>query len=328
MKRAFNTDAGKATTQQAHSSSSAAQPQGERAKRGNHSVDNDEESFTQEELSKMSRSERKRHREKRRRNDVNKGFEDLMTLLLEIDPGVQAEAEDRARRSGQLKSSQDDNLLLSRVDLISRTVEVLRRVHKENEERKVIIEQLIHGASSAPQPNLSSISTFHAQPQPSLLSLPVLPALGSQTTIPLSLFLPASYRQQQQQDTTGLTIPPQHLDSSSLIQRALLSSTRSQELAASNPPSISTNLLSNSSLLQQQMADSNFINQANRFTSNTQHQLLPGSQRQLLPGSQQQGADNSYASQIQRIEHFLRLQNSAEDTQGQSHGRPPGGFQF
>ena len=34
----------------------------------------------------MSRSERKRDREKKRRSDVNKGFDNLMNLLLEIDP--------------------------------------------------------------------------------------------------------------------------------------------------------------------------------------------------------------------------------------------------
>ena len=109
----------------------------------------EEEVPSAEELSKMSRSERKRHREKKRRNDVNKGFDELMTLLLEIDPDVRAEAEERARR-GQWKGSfgaQEENLL-SRVDLISRTVDVLGRVHRENEERKLIIARLLQGASA------------------------------------------------------------------------------------------------------------------------------------------------------------------------------------
>lgn len=95
-------------------------------------------------LASLSRSERKRYREKKRRSDVNKGFEDLMSLLLEIDPQVRAEAEERARR-GQWKGalgSQEDNLL-SRVDLISRTVHVMRRLHEENEQRKLIIDQLV-----------------------------------------------------------------------------------------------------------------------------------------------------------------------------------------
>jgi hypothetical protein len=63
-----------------------------------------------------------------------------MNLLLEIDPDVRAEAEGRARR-GQWKGSmgaQEENLL-SRVDLITRAVVVLRRVHSENEQRKQII---------------------------------------------------------------------------------------------------------------------------------------------------------------------------------------------
>ena len=97
-----------------------------------------------EALAKMSRSERKRHREKKRRSDVNKGFDDLTALLLEIDPVVRAEADDRARR-GQWKGTlggQEDNIL-SRVELIGRSVEILGRVHKENEQRKLIIEQLL-----------------------------------------------------------------------------------------------------------------------------------------------------------------------------------------
>jgi hypothetical protein len=107
----------------------------------------DEDYRSPEDLSKMSRSERKRHREKKRRSDVNSGFDDLMNLLVEIDPTVRVEAEEKARR-GQWKGSigaQEDNLL-SRVDLITRTVGVLRRVHRENEERKVVITELTRGS--------------------------------------------------------------------------------------------------------------------------------------------------------------------------------------
>jgi hypothetical protein len=117
-------------------------------KKRNRDTGDDEDYFSPEDLSKLSRSERKRHREKKRRSDVNKGFDDLMNLLVEIDPKVRIEAEERARR-GQWKGSigaQEDNLL-SRVDLITRTVDVLRRVHRENEERKVIIMELARGGS-------------------------------------------------------------------------------------------------------------------------------------------------------------------------------------
>jgi len=102
------------------------------------------------ELTSMSRSERKRYREKKRRSDLNREFDQLMTLLVEIDPEVRSEAEERARR-GQWKGTagaQEDNLL-SRVDLIGRTVEVLRRLHRENEQRKQIVNQLLHGSAPA-----------------------------------------------------------------------------------------------------------------------------------------------------------------------------------
>ena len=98
----------------------------------------------------MSRSERKRHREKKRRNDVNKGFDELMNLLIEIDPETRTEAEDRTRK-GQWKgpSGVQEESVLSRVDLISRTVEVLRRVHAENEERKQIISRLMENSRAS-----------------------------------------------------------------------------------------------------------------------------------------------------------------------------------
>ena len=64
-----------------------------------------------------------------------------MELLVEIDPVVKAEHEDRTRRGGAAAASEEH--LLSRVELIGRTVQVLKRVHKENEERKLIIQQLL-----------------------------------------------------------------------------------------------------------------------------------------------------------------------------------------
>lgn len=107
-----------------------------------------EEHFTEEEMAAMSRSERKRHREKKRRSDVNKGFDELMALLLEIDPDVREEAEDRASK-GQCKRSlgaHEDNVL-SRVDLIATSIKVLKRVHGENEKHKQMIEELLQGSS-------------------------------------------------------------------------------------------------------------------------------------------------------------------------------------
>jgi hypothetical protein len=138
------------------------------AKKREREADDDEDIIlSPEKLATMSRSERKRHREKKRRSDVNKGFDDLMNLLLEIDPVVRAEAEDRARR-GQWKGSlgaQEENLL-SRVELIGRTVEVLRRVHTENEEHKHIIEQLLQQKSAVPK--VLNLPPVREKPSPAL----------------------------------------------------------------------------------------------------------------------------------------------------------------
>ena len=108
--------------------------------------DDKEENFTEQEMTAMSRSERKRHREKKRRSDVNKGFDELMGLLLDIDPEVRAEAEERASK-GQCKRSlgaHEDNVL-SRVDLIATAIKVLKRVNGENEKHKKMVEDLLKG---------------------------------------------------------------------------------------------------------------------------------------------------------------------------------------
>lgn len=110
----------------------------------------DSDDPSSEVLSQMSRSERKRNREKKRRSDVNKGFDDLMALLLMIDPKVKAEVEEKARKvQGRPQRAEGNNadgsLLINRVDLISRAVTVLERVHRENEDRKLVISDLSSG---------------------------------------------------------------------------------------------------------------------------------------------------------------------------------------
>jgi hypothetical protein len=69
-------------------------------------------------LAQMSRSERKRHREKKRRNKVNAGFDDLKALLVRIDPEM------------------NDSEELNRVDLIARAVAVMKQLFEENESIK------------------------------------------------------------------------------------------------------------------------------------------------------------------------------------------------
>jgi hypothetical protein len=86
----------------------------------------------------LLRSERKRIREQKRRSETKRGFDELTGLLVEIDPEVRSMAEERSGGGG----AHEDGAL-SRVDLIDRTVTVLRRIHRENEQSKALIDRMM-----------------------------------------------------------------------------------------------------------------------------------------------------------------------------------------
>lgn len=126
-----------------------------------------------------ARQEKKRSKERQRRSDVSKGFDDLLRVLFAIDPKLKLDAETRAaggivagNREFTLcvciylvrlyslltpadasvivgKSRNSDASLLSRVELINIAVLTLERIHQENEERKVIITHLTRGLVAA-----------------------------------------------------------------------------------------------------------------------------------------------------------------------------------
>jgi hypothetical protein len=85
----------------------------------------------------LTRSERKRNREKNRRNSLNYRLEALAALLFKIDP--------------TLKSGKGDNAIMNRVNLIQSAVQTLERIHKENEERKLLITDLSGGTGKGGQ---------------------------------------------------------------------------------------------------------------------------------------------------------------------------------
>ena len=102
-----------------------------------------------DEFALMSRSERKKFREKKRRSDVNKGFDELMSLLVKVDPTIKAEMEEQEKCKKNYNkashSSEGENLALNRVDLISRTVTVIARMYRQNEDQKALIAKLAQG---------------------------------------------------------------------------------------------------------------------------------------------------------------------------------------
>lgn len=115
-----------------------------------HAVDEDSVTATSNFVD-MSRSERKRDREKKRRSDVNRGLDELMALVFLIDPELKAEAEERRRKShsNRILHTTELEAMLSRVELINSAVIIMKRIHRENEERKVVISHLSMGLLAA-----------------------------------------------------------------------------------------------------------------------------------------------------------------------------------
>jgi hypothetical protein len=97
-------------------------------------------------LHDLSRTEKKRNREKKRREDVNHGFDQLMSLIFMIDPELKTEAEDRKKNSlGDGPKAKPEAPLLSRIELINAAIATLQRVHYENTKRKMTIALLSNG---------------------------------------------------------------------------------------------------------------------------------------------------------------------------------------
>ena len=110
---------------------------------------------TSSSFAEVSRSQRKRDREKKRRGDLNNGLDRMLALVFMIDPELKAEAEERARKNQGTKTTNTENPMLNRLELINNAVAILERIHRENEELKMIVAHLARElAGMAPQPTL------------------------------------------------------------------------------------------------------------------------------------------------------------------------------
>lgn len=84
------------------------------------------------------KSERKRKRERQRRSDLASAFEELATLVAQIDPDEEGldQGGDSSHRSGKRGRRKADDPpdvdSMTRLDLIGRTTGVLRRLQREN----------------------------------------------------------------------------------------------------------------------------------------------------------------------------------------------------
>lgn len=93
-----------------------------------------------------TKSERKRQRERQRRSDLANAFDELAAILSLIDPDESDSLSTRQkRRKKSVGDATDldagDNAGSTRLDLIGKSVDVLRRLHSENMELKRIHER-------------------------------------------------------------------------------------------------------------------------------------------------------------------------------------------
>lgn len=110
--------------------------------------DGEDENFGGDDSKK---SERKRQRERQRRYDLANAFDELASLLSEIEDGSDASAQHRRRRrksqggGDAADMDQSDSSGMTRLDLIGRSVEAMRKLHRENIELKRVVEQQREG---------------------------------------------------------------------------------------------------------------------------------------------------------------------------------------
>lgn len=90
----------------------------------------------------LSRSERKRRREMKRRSDVNRGFEELMSLIVRMNPPELHEVTSKEENVNPDKSASVQVGNLNRVDLMNKAVVIMDRLFQENKKMRRDIQEL------------------------------------------------------------------------------------------------------------------------------------------------------------------------------------------
>jgi hypothetical protein len=106
--------------------------------------DDDDQLGADDPETSAKKSERKRQREKQRRRDLAGAFTELAALLTDDDPSVNEDPANRRRRRPVDTSEGADGEIagMTRLDLIGRTIETLRRLQQENSELKQAVDHL------------------------------------------------------------------------------------------------------------------------------------------------------------------------------------------
>ena len=93
------------------------------------------------------RSERKRQREKQRRSDLSHAFEELSAFIVQVEPNAPDGDGNTNTNSGKKKRKKsgdggEESSGITRLDLVSRALRVMKRLHRENEQNKRIIASM------------------------------------------------------------------------------------------------------------------------------------------------------------------------------------------
>ena len=116
----------------------------------------DDEEPSGEGTETKKRSERKRQREKQRRLDLSNALDELAAFVIQVDPepgDADLEMKKKRKKSGEAEDSSG----ITRLDLIGRALKLMKRLHKENEERKRIIVNMQERGQPGANENVSGL---------------------------------------------------------------------------------------------------------------------------------------------------------------------------
>ena len=86
------------------------------------------------------RSERKRRREKQRRSDLSNAFDELAAFIVQVEPSNTDDGgTDKKGKKRKSSDGGEDSSGITRLDLIGRALRIMKRLYRENEERKRVI---------------------------------------------------------------------------------------------------------------------------------------------------------------------------------------------
>uniref|UniRef100_A0A7S1URC8 BHLH domain-containing protein n=1 Tax=Grammatophora oceanica TaxID=210454 RepID=A0A7S1URC8_9STRA len=142
------------------------------------------------EKSKRKRQkEQHRRSQKHRRGEVNRGLDDLLKILVGTDPVLNVA--DQLDSADPKRTVETSDVALSRIDVIQRTVGVIRQLHQENQELQTFFKQQLLACSnivpSSVRPRFHVLSSHAPTGHSSLLqrhsiSMPAQSTAQSTTT--------------------------------------------------------------------------------------------------------------------------------------------------